>query len=197
MIQLIFAYCPTKTVDNKNEFAFGLNTGLPWGHIKQDMQNFASRTKDTVLIMGAKTFMSLRGKLHGRSHIVVQDFSRPYAKTKSGQTAELYINETQFQQFLEGNKVQVSGHDFGYNCFIQRDDANYSVIGGAHIIEHSRIYADKIICTTIRKKHRVNSDIKLSADFIWNISEDMELVETHWYNIDELTNISEDVYERA
>ncbi|UQJ95730.1 dihydrofolate reductase [Klebsiella phage CPRSB] len=46
-----------------DDFAFGYQQGLPWGHCKEDLQNFKEETADSVLIMGANTFTSLPGKL--------------------------------------------------------------------------------------------------------------------------------------
>lgn len=54
MIKLVFAYSPTKTVDGRDENAFGLNDGLPWGHIKKDLQNFKARTKKLYRAHGSK-----------------------------------------------------------------------------------------------------------------------------------------------
>lgn len=82
MLQVVFATCATKTVDGNTEIAFGLDDGLPWGHIRQDMVNFRNRTNNTVLIMGAKTWQSLKDPLPGRRSIVVISPGRGKPKTK-------------------------------------------------------------------------------------------------------------------
>lgn len=196
MLQLVYAYCGTKTVDGQNEYAFGLKDGLPWGHIKRDMQNFAKRTKDTTLIMGAKTFMSFPEPLSGRKSIVVQDMSRPLATAKNGFFADAYVSELEFIGFLGGD---IMAAQTSYNSTITFNPGHdYSVIGGKRILETAQPYADRIIQTSIQKKHRVNSDVTLDMSFIsypaWENA--FQMVETSWVRCDELTSLTETVYER-
>ena len=198
MIQIIYAFSPTKTVDGKNENAFGLGDGLPWGHISQDMKNFANRTRDTILICGAKTFMSFSEPLPGRKTIVIQDMSRSLATAKNGFFADAYISDEEFMEFLGGEHL--AGHT-SYNSTITFNRSEkYSVIGGAGIIQKAYPYADKVIQTIIRKSHRVNSDVQLPIEFVvaptWPES-GFTTKENHWYHIDEVTSISEVVYERV
>ena len=78
-------------------------------------------------------------------------------------------------------------------------DLTYSIIGGAGIIQKAYPYADRVIQTTIRKSHRVNSDVTLPAEFVAAPTcpeSGFITKENHWYHIDEVTNISEVVYER-
>lgn len=197
MIQIVYAFAPTKTVDGKNENAFGLGDGLPWKHISQDMKNFANRTRDTILICGAKTFMSFPEPLPGRKTIVVQDMSRALATAKNGFFADAYVSELEFIGFLGGD---IMAAHTSYNSTITFNrDLNYSIIGGAGIIQKAYPYADRVIQTIIRKSHRVNSDVTLPAEFVaaptWPES-GFITKENHWYHIDEVTNISEVVYER-
>lgn len=143
MIQIVYAFAPTKTVDGENENAFGLNNGLPWGHISQDMKNFANRTRDTILICGAKTFMSFDEPLPGRKTIVVQDMNRPLATAKNGFFADAYASELEFIGFLGGD---IMAAQTSYNSTITFNRGlNYSVIGGAGIIQKAYPYADKVI----------------------------------------------------
>ena len=198
MIQIVYAFAPTKTVDGKNENAFGLGDGLPWGHISQDMKNFANRTRDTILICGAKTFMSFSEPLPGRKTIVIQDMSRSLATAKNGFFADAYISDEEFMEFLGGEHL--AGHT-SYNSTITFNRSEkYSVIGGAGIIQKAYPYADKVIQTIIRKSHRVNSDVQLPIEFVvaptWPES-GFTTKENHWYHIDEVTSISEVVYERV
>ncbi|ARB06027.1 hypothetical protein fHeYen901_254 [Yersinia phage fHe-Yen9-01] len=187
MIQLIYAYAPTKNHKGEYERAFGLNQSLPWGHISQDLKNFKARTENTNLIMGAKTFMSLKSRLPGRMHIVIQDQTRLNAKTQDGYAADHYISQEVFHQFLEGTL------DLGYG------DKNYSVIGGPALLEQALPYTNRIVLTIISKKHYVCSDVKLSTEFAERVSvmttTEFEPVESHFYRIDELTSITETVYE--
>lgn len=197
MLQLVYAYCGTKTVEGENEYAFGLENGLPWGHIKRDMANFAKRTKDTLVFMGAKTWMSMPSALKGRKCVIIQDMNRPFAQAEDGLFADGYISIEDFKGFLEGT------HCFYHNIngdkirFLPNDD--YSVIGGKGILETAQPYADRIVQTSIQKKHRVNSDVTLDMSFIcypaWENT--FRMVETSWVHCDELTSLTETVYERV
>lgn len=185
MIQLVFASCFTKTVENKGELAFGLKDGLPWGHIKQDMQNFKARTENTILIMGAKTFMSFPKPLKNRLHVVVASKDKPLPLTKDLSFAHTYITPSEFTDFLNGVHRNNLGH---------RDNADYSIIGGLGLITEAYPKVDKIVHTNIIKKHRVNSDVQLPSDLLMKMFFDRPRLETHWWNLDELTSISETVY---
>ena len=50
--------------------------------------------------------------------------------------------------------------------------------------------------TTIEKKHYVTHDVSIDNDFIDEIITKFLLVETHWWNIDELTELTESVLVR-
>lgn len=195
MIQLVFARCNTKTIEGNTEYAFGLDNGLPWGHIKQDMKNFAARTKNTVLVMGAKTFMSFQDPLPNRRHVVVCEPSRPLPTTKSGKVATECISMSQFMAFLRGDQVITSYADkeYPWDTVLNRD-IDTSIIGGKTLIEIALPHVDKVVATTIIKKHRVNSDVQLSEAFINELISSRVMVENHWYQCDELTQVIETVY---
>ncbi|AIZ02021.1 dihydrofolate reductase [Escherichia phage vb_EcoM-VR5] len=193
MIKLVFACAPTKTVDDKNEYAFGLNDGLPWGRIKKDLQNFKARTEDTILIMGAKTFQSLPTLLPGRTHVVVCDLKRDYPETKDGDLAHFYITWEQYLTFISGSEIQLSSPNTLFESVL--DPAfNVSIIGGPSLLEAALPYADEIIMTKIIKRHRVNSTVQLPITFVHDIMLNRSMVESHYYQIDELTEITESVY---
>lgn len=54
----------------------GVNNDLPW-RLPSDLKHFKKITKDSVLIMGRKTFDSLPGLLPGREHIVLSKSNKP------------------------------------------------------------------------------------------------------------------------
>lgn len=199
MLQIVYAYCASKNVENETEYAFGLNGGLPWGHIPQDLKNFKARTENTVLVMGAKTYMSLPSPLKGRKTIVVQDLSRGLAQAKDGLFADFYTDIEQFREMLKGGDfISWDPSENKFKC----DKFNHalSVVGGAGLIQEAAPFADKIIKTSIHKRHRVNSDVQLPMGFIvfpsWEGS-GFETKENHWWKLDELTSITEIVYERV
>lgn len=193
MLQLVFAYCETRNVKGEIEMAFGLNDGLPWKHISQDFKNFKARTQDTILLMGAKTFQSLPKKLQGRHHVVLSDSKRPIVRAKNGESADHYVMPERVKSFLQRNSHE-----------------KISIIGGAGLIQQFAPIADRIVLTKIIKKHYVPSTVKLPVEFIQNIrrgghlykSENsperyFEMSETHFYKIDELTDIMETMYVRS
>ena len=57
----------------------GRNNRIPW-RLKADMQRFKALTIGKPVVMGRKTFLSLRRPLPGRTNIVITrdpDFRRP------------------------------------------------------------------------------------------------------------------------
>lgn len=54
-----------------HNMVFGKDDELPWKHCKSDMLNFKKFTDDKIVIMGAKTFMSLPSKLTNRINVVL------------------------------------------------------------------------------------------------------------------------------
>lgn len=177
MIQLVFAYCETRNVKGELAMAFGLDDGLPWKHISQDFKNFKARTEGTILLMGAKTFQSLPKKLPGRHHVVLSDSKRPIVHAKNGEPADHYVMPERAESFLQRNSHE-----------------NISIIGGAGLLQKYAAIADRIIITKIMKKHYVPSTVQFPVEFIYNIHCGREMAETHFYKIDELTNIMETVY---
>lgn len=192
MIKLVFAYSPTKTVDGTDQNAFGLGDGLPWGRVKKDLQNFKARTEDTIMVMGAKTFQSLPTLLPGRTHVVVCDLKRDYPETKEGDLAHFYITWAQYLTFISGSEIQLSSPNTLFESVL--DPAfNVSVIGGPALLYAALPYADEVVVSRIEKCHRVNSTVQLEENFLHEIRQ-REMLETHWYKIDELTTLTETVY---
>ncbi|QAX99988.1 dihydrofolate reductase [Escherichia phage EcWhh-1] len=192
MIKLVFAYSPTKTVDGTDQNAFGLGDGLPWGRVKKDLQNFKARTEDTIMIMGAKTFQSLPTLLPGRTHVVVCDLKRDYPTTQDGDFAHFYITWEQYLTFISGSEIQLSSPNTLFESVL--DPAfNVSVIGGPSLLYAALPYADEVVVSCIEKCHRVNSTVQLEENFLHEIRQ-REMLETHWYKIDELTTLTETVY---
>lgn len=197
MLQLVFATCNTKTVDGRNEIAFGLNNGLPWGHISQDLKNFKARTDNTIMIMGAKTWESFHKPLPGRRSIVVCNLQRQRPKTKDGTVANEIISPTEFDSFLSGEKIvtRFADKDYPWDSTVDRNSDNVSIIGGKTLIVRAALHVDRIVHTNIIKKNRVNSDVQIEDYILHNMKLGKELKETHWYKCDELTDITESVYE--
>lgn len=185
MIQLVFACAPTRNVKGELEMAFGLDDRLPWNHISQDFKNFKTRTTGTTLIMGARTFQSLPGKLKDRRHIVLHNIGRDVPVTKLGEEADQYILPERVGFYIK-----------------HHPEENFSVIGGASILQQFAPIADKIIMTKVVKSHYINSTVKLPVEFIHNIhrgglsdiANNLVMTENHFWQIDELTQLFETVY---
>ena len=194
-IKLVFAYSETRKVTGELCFAFGLNDGLPWGHISQDMKNFKAATDNTTLLMGAKTFMSLPKALKGRPSIVVTKRNSELPKTKANETAEYYIFEDELIPFLEGKSTAGlsawNSYEYKRDMKMHAGYEDISVIGGANILNIALPYANKIIKTSIIKKHYVNHSVSLDAEFIVKIQNDYKMVRCSWWEIDEITSMTE------
>ncbi|EQA7786881.1 dihydrofolate reductase [Acinetobacter baumannii] len=173
MIQLVFAHCGT---------AFGSHDGMPWPRISQDFKNFKARTEGTILVMGAKTFMSLPSLLPGRDHIVVCDTSRDtLPKCKSGKSAHSYISYGGFEHLLTVNSVS--------------PDHKFSVIGGVELLEKAIDYADVIYETSINMSPSVQPNVEITAslpkDFLTKVDNFGKVMESHWYSIQDGLTITE------
>lgn len=62
IVSAIAAMSKNRVIGNENS--------LPW-NVPEDMKFFRAKTKNSILIMGRKTFDSLPGPLPGRFHIVI------------------------------------------------------------------------------------------------------------------------------
>ncbi|ADE34885.1 dihydrofolate reductase [Klebsiella phage KMI9] len=141
-----------------DDFAFGYQQGLPWGHCKEDLQNFKEETADSVLIMGANTFTSLPGKLPGRIHCVLSG-SGSFLKTKKGDVADYVI------------------HGGGLSAAIgtmqaTHPDKNVCVIGGKGLLLDSinNKMVDEVILTNIYGHHVYNAPA-FKRDVAFTLSE--------------------------
>ncbi|ASD51974.1 dihydrofolate reductase [Pseudomonas phage PspYZU05] len=131
MVKLIYAYGSNKGSVDRH---FGLNVEgkerLPWPKLPLDLKEFKKETSGSILVMGAKTFMSLPGKLPNRKHYVFCDFTRPI----KFHDADAVFNENTFEQFLES---------------VKDSEETYCVIGGISMLERALPYASEIIVTRI------------------------------------------------
>lgn len=149
-IQVIFAignWCPAAEA-----YAFGYDNGLPWGHIKEDLQNFKQETYGTILVMGAGTFASLPKMLPGRMHVVVGD-NRGEVKNKSNETPHIMVPT--LQAAIDACQNYSSGN---------YDGIGISIIGGPSLIYQGTKIADKVIISHIKTKHAVPADTFLHFD---------------------------------
>lgn len=199
MKQIVFAKCDTINVEGNKEIAFGLNDGLPWGHLKQDMLNFASRTKDAAVVMGAKTFSTLSKPLKNRLNIVVVKGDREYPTTKEGYLADYYIQNEDFEILIsKGDCLAVSPMlNTNIPSLMRLRDSKWkdiSIIGGKGLLERALGFVDRVVISSINKRHYAPSDVRLNPMMIDYIK-GLTLIESHYWRIDELTELTESVYE--
>lgn len=119
----------------------GLNNGLPWGHIPEDMKWFVSNTKGKPVLMGSRTWDSLpRKPLPNRENIVLT--SREFvdgAATLNCRPSEV------------GNALN--------NLF---GDTEVVVMGGAVVYESLMPYVSKLYLTRVNQE--VEADTFLDVD---------------------------------
>lgn len=161
MIKIVFA------VGEDN--SFGFQNRLPWPHNKQDMLNFSRETKDSVLVMGANTFMSLPHMLPGRTHAVI-------------------TSRTGFDRVLTRDGCRPDIIAFGDidNLVAELSDVyeDVCIIGGPKVIADSLHLADEVVLTTIAGSYE--HDVAFDSDVLAKIKK-FRLVGQHWMDDFKLT----------
>jgi dihydrofolate reductase len=108
----------------------GANGAIPW-RLKSDMQRFKAMTIGRPVVMGRKTFMSLRRPLAGRTNIVV----------------------TRDDSFRAGGAVVATSFDaaraVALGDALRRSVAEIAVIGGAEVYAHWMPCAGRLEVTEV------------------------------------------------
>lgn len=180
-VQLVFA---VGFLQN-GEYPFGNQQGLPWGHCKEDLQNFKRITTDTILLMGAQTFRSLPGKLPGRMHVVLSSDGSQIV-TKKGDRADMVINGGSLSVALDVLKGSYP-------------DKTISIIGGKRMIEESMSadLVDEIHLTFMKPHWRTDLpfDVSISKTPINEMTEKYTYVDGHHQFIDGSNTVASFIYE--
>jgi dihydrofolate reductase len=111
----------------------GADGAIPW-RLKSDMQRFKAATIGKPVVMGRKTFMSLRRPLAGRTNIVVtrdQDFRSPGAVVTTS--------------FADARAVALGDA-------LRRSVTEIAVIGGAEIYAQWMPCADRLEVTEVHAR---------------------------------------------
>jgi dihydrofolate reductase len=111
----------------------GAHGAIPW-RLKSDMQRFKALTIGKPVVMGRKTFVSLRRPLPGRTNIVITrdaDFRRPGAVVTTSSEAALAI---------------------ALGDALRRSAAQIAVIGGAEIYAQWLPQADRLEVTEVHAR---------------------------------------------
>lgn len=150
-------------IDSKNGLA--KNGTIPW-HSKKDLTFFRNKTKNNVVVMGKKTFLSLpNGFLKDRLNIVLS--TNPYT-IKNDNNQVLKTNDISICFSLLQNK-DTWRKTFPYLA----DDFIIFLIGGKQIYEEFIPLCNKIWVTEIKKDY----DCDLTLDFDYSKQFSKEIVE--------------------
>jgi dihydrofolate reductase len=106
--------------------AIGKNNELPW-HLPNDMKFFKNSTWGSVMIMGRKTFESVKKAFPGRINIVIT--------TQAGWRAEKVVVAANMEEALRLAKETHCNEVF--------------IIGGGEVFKQSMEIADKIYITRV------------------------------------------------
>ncbi|VAW15760.1 Dihydrofolate reductase [hydrothermal vent metagenome] len=126
----------------------GSNGGLPW-RVRSDMAHFKRLTMAKPLLMGRKTWESLKGPLPGRTNIVVS--KKPGYQAKGGHVADTI------------EKALVMAQDLGATS----GAAQICVIGGAEIYRATRPVAHRIELTEIHMDARGDTVLEPFSPADW------------------------------
>lgn len=123
----------------------GCDNGLPWDHIKEDMEHFKNYTMDKIVVMGSKTFFSIGKPLSKRTNVVL---------THSKETAS-YLKSLAVERGWMDFYVIVNSKTLPVERMIQRIrsvlDNNKTIcfIGGGQLYEQVLPHVDEVMLTTV------------------------------------------------
>lgn len=117
MICLLFA--------RGEDWSFGRDGELPWGHIPRDMGRFSRLTKGNPVYAGRSTFESIQGGLPDRRVTV---FSQKYASVRGCKTMD---------------------YEIALGVMRRMPEQKHMVIGGVEALKFFAPHADRIYMTTV------------------------------------------------
>lgn len=152
----------------ESDYAFGYQQGLPWGHCKEDLQNFKQETENSVLIMGANTFNSLPGKLSGRIHCVLSG-SGQRITARNGSTADYVIHGGGLSAAIDTMKAT-------------HPDRDVCLIGGKGLLLEAinNTLVDEVVVTHIYGHHTYNAPA-FKRDVSFTVEEFHDAVSKYHY----------------
>lgn len=134
----------------------GRDNGLPW-NIPEDLKFFREVTRDGIVIMGRKTFDSIKKPLPNRLNIVItRDASYRAEGTVVFTTIECALNFAKEQLSLPVHSEKLAGSSASVNFSgtnqstkprVWKDEI--FIIGGAEIYQLALPYTDRIYMTEI------------------------------------------------
>lgn len=121
-------------VGNKN--VIGHQNTMPWGRLPRDLRYFKEQTMGHPVVMGRKTYESIKGELPGRDMFVLthhSHYSAPHATLLFDSRSVLHIAERKTVFVIGGEEI--------YNTFFPHARAIYLT----HI--HGNFHGDKFFPT--------------------------------------------------
>ena len=140
-------------VAKANNNVIGINNTLPW-HLPEDLKRFRSLTMGHHIIMGRKTYESLRRLLPGRTTIIV-------TRNKSYHVTGALI-----------------AHSLQAATLLAADDAEPFLIGGAQLYEDGLKFATKLYITEVQADFEGDAFFDTINDDVWQLSEKKDLTST-------------------
>ncbi len=129
MIKMIWAMDESCLIGNNNK--------MPW-HVKEDLIYYKNQTKNSAVIMGYNTYVSLLGYYNNKNF--------PYKKTYVLTSKE-----------LDDERVEVV-HDL--DSFIKNLDEDIFVVGGRKVYEAFYPYCDQLYVSYIKGVHEGDTYMK-------------------------------------
>ncbi|HEY7213920.1 MAG TPA: dihydrofolate reductase [Thermoanaerobaculia bacterium] len=149
--------------------AIGLGNGLPW-HLPPDLRRFKALTTGRTLIMGRKTFETLRGPLPWRTTIVV---TRREGYAPPGVLVARSIDEALAR--AEGDEVFVAGGEDVFRQTLDRADRLYLTRIGQDFPGDTFFpeFDESAWRLVEREDHAATAEIPLAYSFeVWERSEE-------------------------
>lgn len=155
---------------NTNQFIFGKDMALPWGHIPKDLELFKEYTLDKgisdlnpVLVMGSKTYESIKDKgISGRDFWVLT--------SKSSDDTD----KVKFYNDVEKLKSDCASYE-----------GNVYVIGGKSLLEEFMGVAEEISISYILKRIPSDGDVFLDSEMIQKMLINYKIRDKKLYKSDE------------
>ncbi|MCR5786702.1 MAG: dihydrofolate reductase [Acholeplasmatales bacterium] len=115
----------------------GANNKMPW-HIKEDLIYYKNKTKDSAVLMGYNTYLSLLGYYQGKNF--------PYKET-------YVLSNTK----IEDERVNTVSN---LNEFLSNLNFDLFVVGGKNCYEQCMPYADELYVSYVLGKHEGDTYMK-------------------------------------
>lgn len=153
---LIYASTPSWGIANKEQ--------IPWiGVEKEEMESFKAITKGNVVIMGRKTFETLKRPLAGRVNIVITRTPHEMAEKYKEE-----FNEGDRHELIFGNNIwqmldlaeYISNDLKAGNIsvpYLNKDKCDCFIIGGKQIYLELLPYVDKVFWSKLKKEYECDT----------------------------------------